>query len=77
MVKIVKPYNENNVLSIAPDNAQFGGMVFSGFSVLVPSCLHLFQCGLFEVIMVAISIAKGIHEKKKYKMKLKLSQHSI
>jgi hypothetical protein len=77
MVKIVKPYNENNILSIAPDNAQFGGMVFSGFSLLVPSCLYLFQCGLFEVIMVAISIEKDIHEKKKYKMKLKLSQKSM
>jgi hypothetical protein len=77
MVKIVKPCTENNVLSIAPDNAQFGGIVFSGFSLLVPSCLYLFQCGLFEVIMVAIIIAKGIHEKKKYKMKLKLSQNSM
>lgn len=64
MVKIVQPYTENNVLGIAGDNAPFGGMIFSGFSLLVPSCLYLFQCGLLEVIMVAISIAKGIHEKK-------------
>jgi hypothetical protein len=29
MVKIVKPYNENNVLSIALDNAQFEGIACS------------------------------------------------